>query len=146
MNWNAETKAFNDRFAGKTLPGTNDNPRPARSKGSLTTQIHRIPEVGAITGTKIRGNRAPMTSNTTAAAPSAPAASASGVSRGQSAPAASSAASYKHRMSSDGNGQSPAAKTKKPKSQDDGKKPNDEDSNDEDSDVPNADPKKRGGR
>ncbi len=57
VNWTAEVKAFNERFAGRNLPGTFNNPRPARTKGSLMTQSHRIPEVGQITGLKVRGDR-----------------------------------------------------------------------------------------
>lgn len=60
VNWSVEDKAFNARFAGRILPGA-DVPRQARTKGSLMTQAHRIPEVGNITGLKVRGNRASMT-------------------------------------------------------------------------------------
>lgn len=53
-------RAFNERFAGQILPGS-PNPRQARTRGSLMTQSHRIPEVGRLTGLKVRGNRQSLT-------------------------------------------------------------------------------------
>ena len=53
LNWVAITKAFNDHFVGRMLPGC-DIPRPWRTKGSITTQRYRIPAVSKMTGTPLK--------------------------------------------------------------------------------------------
>ena len=53
MNWVAITKAFNDHFAGRMLPGC-DIPRPLRTKGSITTQRYRIPAISKMTGVPLK--------------------------------------------------------------------------------------------
>ena len=57
VNWNCSVKDFNTKFAGKNVEGARRNPRPARTKGSLMTQTHRIPEVAKYANIKIRGAR-----------------------------------------------------------------------------------------
>ena len=48
MNWNSIAKAYNERFEGRMLPNCED-PRPNRSKASLSTQRYRIEAVCELT-------------------------------------------------------------------------------------------------
>ena len=59
LNWVAITKAFNDRFAGRMLPGCGI-PRPVRTKSSLTTQRYRIEAISKMTGAPMKRERTKM--------------------------------------------------------------------------------------
>ena len=53
MNWNSIAKAYNERFEGRMLPNCED-PRPNRSKASLSTQRYRIEAVCELTGFQMK--------------------------------------------------------------------------------------------
>ena len=53
MNWVVVTKAFNQHFEGRILPGC-DEPRRYRTKGSITTQRYRIEAISKMTGTPLK--------------------------------------------------------------------------------------------
>jgi len=56
LQWDTVVEDFNARFAGRVLEGS-DKPRPKRTKGSLQSQCHRIPEIAVVTGKKHRSER-----------------------------------------------------------------------------------------
>ena len=53
LNWVEITKAFNEHFEGRTLPGC-DEPRRYRTKGSITTQRYRIEAISKMTGVPLK--------------------------------------------------------------------------------------------
>lgn len=57
LNWVAITKAFNDHFVGRMLPGCGI-PRPLRTKCSITTQRYRIEAISKMTGTPLKREKA----------------------------------------------------------------------------------------
>ena len=67
MNWVAIAEAFNERFEGRMLPDC-DEPRPHRSKSSITTQRYRIETISKLTGLPLKGEKAKLKSLAEAAA------------------------------------------------------------------------------
>ena len=49
LNWASVTERFNARFQGRILEGS-DQPRPARTRGSLQSESARVEEITEMTG------------------------------------------------------------------------------------------------